>query len=212
MECCLFCGAIFVFGKWSSVKDVPDDHPDDSASGLSNELYRPTIKLQTVPINSLFCFFSFSLETSFRESLFGTGFKNKVAQSTQQAPGTLRFSTFGYDAPPGEKSTCPHRHSTNRDKSQVIGMTPTSIEMDDFGQLTEIPPPPLPPSLRNFDPTKKNIKMEESRVMLEIRNSAPDVIIMTSHWQLRNFSNGFCLLSFFQQIFSLFFAAGISCK
>lgn len=39
------------------------------------------------------------------------------------------------------------------------------------------------PNLRTFNgaPKKNPIKMEQSQLMLEIRNSAPDVIIMTSH-------------------------------
>lgn len=116
-----------------------------------------------------------------RESLFAPVFKNKITQApNNQPPGTIRFSTFGYDTPPGEKTL--HRQSIHKDKCR---MQPNTIEMEDFGHLTDIPPPP-PKVCQKHDP-KKSIKMEESRIYVDIRNSAPDVIIMTSHWQLRIF-------------------------
>lgn len=109
-----------------------------------------------------------------RESLFGSVFKNKV-----QPPRDMRFSTFGYDTP----SDQPQRYSSNpRDCSGSPSTGPNTIEMQDFGHMTDIPTPPLPPSMnKQFAVPRKERKMEESRVMLEIRNSAPDVIIMTSH-------------------------------
>ncbi|KAJ6637091.1 Neuropilin and tolloid-like protein 2 [Pseudolycoriella hygida] len=110
-----------------------------------------------------------------RESLFAPVFKNKITQApSNQTPGTIRFSTFGYDTPPGEKTLC--RQSVHKDKCR---MQPNTIEMEDFAHLTDIPPPP-PKVCQKHDP-KKNIKMEESRIYVDIRNSAPDVIIMTSH-------------------------------
>ncbi|KAG4067257.1 hypothetical protein HA402_000248 [Bradysia odoriphaga] len=110
-----------------------------------------------------------------RESLFAPVFKNKITQApNNQPPGTIRFSTFGYDTPPGEKTL--HRQSIHKDKCR---MQPNTIEMEDFGHLTDIPPPP-PKVCQKHDP-KKSIKMEESRIYVDIRNSAPDVIIMTSH-------------------------------
>ncbi|XP_037028009.1 uncharacterized protein LOC119068503 isoform X2 [Bradysia coprophila] len=110
-----------------------------------------------------------------RESLFAPVFKNKITQApNNQPPGTIRFSTFGYDTPPGEKNL--HRQSIHKDKCR---MQPNTIEMEDFGHLTDIPPPP-PKVCQKHDP-KKSIKMEESRIYVDIRNSAPDVIIMTSH-------------------------------
>lgn len=62
----------------------------------------------------------------------------------------------------------------------------TRTPLDNYEQITKFdaPPPPLPASVRNYGTASKKpvVKMEESRLMLEIRNSAPDVIIMTSHW------------------------------
>lgn len=68
----------------------------------------------------------------------------------------------------------------SREKTGTPDSTPTTIEMEGYGHLRDLPPPPLPPNMeKHFG--KGGRKMEESRVCLEIRNSAPDVIIMTSH-------------------------------
>lgn len=125
-----------------------------------------------------------------RESLFAPVFKNKITQAPNQSSGTLRFSTFGYDTAPGSggcgggcmsggggsDKTLRRQSTHTKDKSQTLANT---LEMDDFSHLADIPPPPIVCS--KHDPTKKNIKMEESRIYVDIRNSAPDVIIMTSH-------------------------------
>lgn len=97
-----------------------------------------------------------------RESLFQPVFKNKIAQSPTQHPGSIRFSTFGYDS--SEKSS---KHSTNNKINKTVA---TTIEMDDFSAVNE---------LNKIH--QRQQKIEESRIVLDIRNSAPDVIIMTSH-------------------------------
>lgn len=134
------------------------------------------------------------------------------SSSSQPPPDTYKFSTFGYhNAPPSAdaSSTLQYpmystRHPTHlpcRDSrcdsvTHTIDITPTSTVIDNYEYInrnceTVLPPqqhqptPPPPPSssianMRNFNSAPR--KMEESCIMLEIRNSAPDVIIMTSHW------------------------------
>lgn len=122
-----------------------------------------------------------------RESLFAPVFKNKITQApNNQLPGAIRFSTFGYDIPPGDTGNCKksstlRRQSTNPSNQEKSQTPPTTIEMEDFGHMTELPPMNTCSKHRNIDQSKKNIKLEESRIFVDIRNSAPDVIIMTSH-------------------------------
>lgn len=83
---------------------------------------------------------------------------------------------------PVNSSTLPYRdRSMHR-----VDIPPAHTLIDNYEHLnkfeTQLPPPPPPAvaaaTLRAYNTPKK---MEESRIMLEIRNSAPDVIIMTSH-------------------------------
>lgn len=128
-----------------------------------------------------------------RESLFAPVFKNKITQaSNAQPPGAIRFSTFGYDVDSNKAATL-RRQSTNTSHSQQSqhekSHTPaTTIELEEFGrQMADLPPAAITCSkhqqhLQHLNEQKKNnIKMEESRIYVDIRNSAPDVIIMTSH-------------------------------
>lgn len=130
----------------------------------------------------------------FRESLFAPVFKNKITQApNQNSAGAIRFSTFGYDtaAGPADTTKTLRRQSTNtkdkdKNQQQQLPPPPPPVEMNDFShhQFTDIPPPPasiITCSKHHHDQNKKNIKMEESRIYVDIRNSAPDVIIMTSH-------------------------------
>lgn len=126
-----------------------------------------------------------------RESLFQPVFKNKVAQSPTQPP---RFSTFGYDTGPTQpavnistQTPKQQQKSTGKSKKTVA----TTIEMEDVGvdPQTQIESATAKQQHQhhshlhhqhNHPDIKKHKKLEESRIVLDIRNSAPDVIIMTS--------------------------------
>lgn len=126
------------------------------------------------------------------------------SSSSQPPPDTYKFSTFGYNAPadastplpypmyatmqPSHLTHLPCRGDSRSDSiTRTIDTTPTSTVIDNCEYRnrsngeTMLPPPPPPSSIhmRNFGTAPR--KMEESCIMLEIRNSAPDVIIMTSH-------------------------------
>lgn len=84
--------------------------------------------------------------------------------------------------------------NTEPSTAHTIDATPSNAVIDNYERMhkcetgaalimASTPPPPPPShtlgnSARNFNAPKK--KMEESCIMLEIRNSAPDVIIMTT--------------------------------
>lgn len=131
------------------------------------------------------------------------------SSSSQPPPDTYKFSTFGYHSPADASTPLPYPmyasmqplHTTHlppcRGDSRcdsvthTIDITPTSTVIDNYeyrngsnGETVLHHPPPPPSSsssisMRNFNAPPR--KMEESCIMLEIRNSAPDVIIMTSH-------------------------------
>lgn len=134
----------------------------------------------------------------------------RSSSSSQPSPDTYKFSTFGYHAPcDASVTTLPYpmyatmqqpTHTTHLPSSRgdsrcdsvthTIDITPTSTVIDNYEyrnngngdlvlQSLPTPPPPSSIHMRNFNSVPR--KMEESCIMLEIRNSAPDVIIMTSH-------------------------------
>ncbi|GAB0094503.1 Neuropilin and tolloid-like protein 2 [Sergentomyia squamirostris] len=115
-----------------------------------------------------------------RESLFQPIFRNKVTQSPIPS-GEIRFSTFGYP-PVGHELN--QTHIGGKVTSQAaIGAG--VIEMSDLGC-----PPPPPPAIHHHHcqhhqmKALEALKLEEAKRSQrsdEIRKSAPDVIIMTSH-------------------------------
>ncbi|XP_055323319.1 uncharacterized protein LOC129578577 [Sitodiplosis mosellana] len=137
-----------------------------------------------------------------RESLFASGISSstKLPPSNTQAPGTYKFSTFGYNPLDDDvvvgaqeipmQSTYDRRDAsiTPKSTSPGVGVVYTYEHPSKYET-----PSPAPSSatttttssnpLRTFGsgPKKNAVKMEQSQLMLEIRNSAPDVIIMTSH-------------------------------
>lgn len=139
-----------------------------------------------------------------RESLFATGISSstKLPSSNTQAPGAYKFTTFRGNYNPldadvvGAQEIAMQSTYNRRDAS----ITPNRLEGTSPGVVYTYEPPtkyetPSPATssstgtnLRTFGGgSKKNsVKMEQSQLMLEIRNSAPagapDVIIMTSHW------------------------------
>lgn len=137
-----------------------------------------------------------------RDSLFASGISSstKLPPSNTQAPGTYKFSTFGYNPLDDDvvvvgaqdiamQSTYDRRNAsiTPKSTSPAVGVVYTYEHPNKYET-----PSPAPSSttttasnpLRTFGtgPKKNTVKMEQSQLMLEIRNSAPDVIIMTSHW------------------------------
>lgn len=145
----------------------------------------------------------------YRESLFQPVFKNKVTQSPNQIPGGIRFSTFGYNSsdngdgtpspPPPPLSQKPHHHHHHyhhiiNTKNQLppianSKLMTTTIEMEDFGINTDLPPPPLHSNDEDEYENKQNRKillkkddlsLSSRSFSSDIRKSAPDVIIMTS--------------------------------
>lgn len=129
-----------------------------------------------------------------RESLFQPVARQKSTTSNSPHPsGTLRFSTFGYDTPPNPPPPKQlGKFNTSREKSHTA---PTTIEMDDLSH-TEVPTKPYEICHHHHQHQqhlqqqqlqqqqsqgKGKPKLEETRAFLDIRNSAPDVIIMTSH-------------------------------
>lgn len=139
-----------------------------------------------------------------RESLlFASGISSstKLPPSNTQAPGPYKFSTFKYNPLDGDVvgvQEIPMQSTYDRRDASI---TPNRLESTSPGVVYtyEHPnkyetPSPAPSStttsLRTFGsgPKKNAVKMEQSQLMLEIRNSAPDVIIMTSHW-FRYFNN-----------------------
>lgn len=137
-----------------------------------------------------------------RDSLFASGISSstKLPPSNTQAPGTYKFSTFGYNPLDDDvvvvgvqdiamQSTYDRRDAsiTPKSTSPAVGVVYTYEHPNKYET-----PSPAPSSttttasnpLRTFGtgPKKNTVKMEQSQLMLEIRNSAPDVIIMTSHW------------------------------
>lgn len=97
---------------------------------------------------------------------------------------------------PSHTTHLPCRDSRCDSVTHTIDITPTSTVIDNYeysrnsgnggtvlpvtGLPMSTPTPPSSIHMRNFN-TSAPRKMEESCIMLEIRNSAPDVIIMTSH-------------------------------
>lgn len=100
-------------------------------------------------------------------------YENRVAAQFDAAQNVVQYAhvPFASSTPSAPPST-----------------TATLSSHDEIDADISLPPPPPPPSshtpvnnAHNFNAPKK--KTEESRIMLEIRSSAPDVIIMTaSHW------------------------------
>lgn len=120
-----------------------------------------------------------------------------------QTPGTYKFSTFGYK-PHDENpivQEIPMQCYSKRDSSiasnRLESITPSNAGIYSYEHPSKYgTPSPVSsstpttatttmdtPNMRTFNTgSKKNtVKMEQSQLMLEIRNSAPDVIIMTSH-------------------------------
>ncbi|XP_037921514.1 uncharacterized protein LOC119658290 isoform X2 [Hermetia illucens] len=131
-----------------------------------------------------------------RESLFQPVQRQKSTTVSPHQSG-LRFSTFGYDTPPTStnQSLKAQKFSSSKEKSNTA---PTTIEMEDLSH-TEIPTKPYEICHHHHQHQQHlqqlhqkqhqpqsggkggKQKMEESRAFIDIRNSAPDVIIMTSH-------------------------------
>lgn len=127
-----------------------------------------------------------------RESLFQPGFK--VNPTPSQQP---RFSTFGYDSVQSQTDPTTNnppltKQASSKPTAKTKRTVATTIEMEDVG--IAIPPIPITeiPQHKHQHHShqhhqhhihhdhKKQPKIEESRIVLDIRNSAPDVIIMTS--------------------------------
>lgn len=133
-----------------------------------------------------------------------------MPSSNTQPPGTYKFSTFGYnrryntlDDDIGEQGI-PMQSTYDR---RIASITPNRYEVTPPGVVyafehpskyeTPLPAPSSMTTLRTFTggsssggggnvnggggTRKPNVKTEHSQLTLEIRNSAPDVIIMTSH-------------------------------
>ncbi|XP_055713614.1 neuropilin and tolloid-like protein 1 [Phlebotomus papatasi] len=110
-----------------------------------------------------------------RESLFQPIFRNKVTQSPIPS-SEIRFSTFGYNSPPVMPNVA--HELNNPSKQPMATSTANVIEMSDLGC-----PPPPPPIAHHYC-QHHQMKLEEAKRSQrsdEIRKSAPDVIIMTSH-------------------------------
>lgn len=133
---------------------------------------------------SLFC----------RSSLSGSGISGttKLPPSHTQPSGTYKFSTFGYNPLDDDIGVQEIPMQSTYDRHRIASITPNRYDATSPGVVYTYEHPckyemPLPaPSsatanLRTFTGTGRNVKMEQSQLMLEIRNSAPDVIIMTSH-------------------------------
>ncbi|XP_031638505.1 uncharacterized protein LOC116350733 [Contarinia nasturtii] len=98
-----------------------------------------------------------------RESLFASGISSstKLPPSNTQAPEDV---VVGVQVMPMQ-STYDNRRYASITPDRLNSTSPTISNLSTFGS----------------GPKKNAIKMEQSELMLEIRNSAPDVIIMTSH-------------------------------
>ncbi|XP_055682051.1 tolloid-like protein 2 [Lutzomyia longipalpis] len=117
-----------------------------------------------------------------RESLFQPIFRNKVTQSPIPS-SEIRFSTFGYNSPPAMSNI---GHELNNPVNQPSAPSVANIlEMSDLGC-----PPPPPPIAHHHHCQHHQMKALEAQKLEEakrsqrseeIRKSAPDVIIMTSH-------------------------------
>ena len=156
--------------------------------------------------------FSVLIEFLCRESLFQPVFKNKVTQSPNQMTNSLRFSTFGYNAPqqiqiPAETPPPPkvkhhhhhhhhHLHHIQDPSSTLPKMkASTAIEMDDLGTINDNTTQTgddgsgggggLFGDLKTKRFILKKDDLTQRSFGSDIRKSAPDVIIMTSsHWLL----------------------------
>lgn len=134
-----------------------------------------------------------------RESLFASGISSntKLPPSNTKPPGAYKFSTFGYNPLDDDviaqeipmQSTYNRRDASitpNRFDGTSPGVVYTYEHPNKYDTPSPAPSSTATTSLRTFTGggSKKNsVKMEQSQLMLEIRNSsAPDVIIMTSHW------------------------------
>lgn len=124
-----------------------------------------------------------------RESLFQPGFK-----TTQTPHHQPRFSTFGYDSVQSQTDINPPctKQTSAKPTTKTKKMVATHIELEDVG-VAPVPITEIPHIKQHQHHThqhhqhhhthqdhKKPPKIEESRLVLDIRNSAPDVIIMTS--------------------------------
>lgn len=127
-------------------------------------------------------------------SLSGSGISGttKLPPAHTQPPGTYKFSTFGYNPLDDDIGVQEIPMQSTYDRHRIASITPNRYDATSPGVVYTYEHPckyemPLPaPSsattnLRTFTGTGRNVKMEQSQLMLEIRNSAPDVIIMTSH-------------------------------
>lgn len=137
------------------------------------------------------------IEIFCRESLFVTGISSstKLPPSNTHAPGTYKFSTFGYNPLDDDvvgaqeipmQSTYDRRDASitsNRLECVSPGVVYTYEHPNKYETPSSASSSTTTTNLRTFGGgSKKNtVKMEQSQLMLEIRNSAPDVIIMTSH-------------------------------
>lgn len=136
-----------------------------------------------------------------RSSLSGSGISSstKLPPSNTQPPGTYKFSTFGYNPLDDDIGVQEIPMQSTYDR-RIASITPNRFDAPSPGFVYtyehptkyETPSPVVPSSattnLRTFTggggggTRKSNVKTEHSQLTLEIRNSAPDVIIMTSHW------------------------------
>lgn len=131
----------------------------------------------------------------------------KIAHHAQQPPDTYKFSTFGYNPSDSNISIAGttgaivqdipmHSYRHCRESTRAETASPSNIGVYNYEPVYKYSSPsPVGTTasstgtatttsndMRTFTGgTKKPSKMEESHILLEIRNSAPDVIIMTSH-------------------------------
>lgn len=152
------------------------------------------------------CQMYFEFYWNCRDSLFASGISSstKLPPSNTKPPGTYKFSTFGYNpldddvvAQEIPMQSTYHRRDASITPNRSDGTSPGVVYTYEHPNKYDTPSPASSSTtttaaatnnLRTFTGgSKKNsVKMEQSQLMLEIRNSAPDVIIMTSHWDSNN--------------------------